>query len=460
MTPRAPHPPSNEAVFRYVVVSRVLIRVRGGQKQADAVRAVAAEAHLTLGGAHRLVGKRTIYRWLGAYREDGLEGLETKPRPRSDSSPVLSDRFLGFMREQKQADPKAGFPEIIRRAQLLGVFEPSEHVDRGTVWRAAKRMGLETRRLRSHKYAKDADVRRFAYANRMQMMLADGKHFRAGEARAKRVALFFLDDASRYGLDVVVGTSENAALFLRGLYGTVRRHGLMDAVFLDNGPGFIALDTIAAVAKLDAHWITGTAGYAPGHGKIEKFNQTALADVLRYLAGNPEVDPDCGALELRLRHWLREVYNHTPHDGLGGDITPAQCWDADERPLRFPEDDADLRRRFVVWEDRLVSKDNVISFDGVSYEIPLGHRGDKIQLHRHLLDRTLSMVHDGRLVRLAPVDPVANATSGRARLGQEPETAQPHLPPSAAELAYRQDYAPVVGPDGGFTDPDTPTHED
>ena len=458
MTPRAPHPPSNEAVFRYVVVSQLLIRVRGGQKQADAVRAVVAQEHLTLGGARRRVGKRTIYRWLAAFREHGLAGLEPAPRPCSDSSPVLSDRFLGFLCEQKQEDPKASFPEIIRRARLLGVLEPDERVDRGTVWRAAGRMGLDTRRLRSLKYAKDADVRRFAYAHRMQMMLSDGKHFRAGEARAKRVALFFLDDASRYGLDVVVGTSENAALFLRGLYAAVRRHGFMDALFLDNGPGFIALDTIAAVARLEAHWITGTAGYAPGHGKIEKFNQTALAHVLRYLAGNPDVDPDCGALELRLRHWLRETYNHTPHESLGKDTTPAQRWNADSRPLRFPLGDAELRRRFVVWEHRLVSKDNVVSFEGVSYEVPLGHRGDKVLLHRHLLDQTLSMVHDGRLVRLVPVDLQANAISGRARSSQEPETAPTHPPKSAAELAYRRDYAPVVDPDGGFIAPHT--HED
>jgi putative transposase len=457
MTPRAPHPSSSEAIFRYTVVSRVQIRVHGGQKQADAVRAVAGEAHLTLGGTRRLVGKRTIYRWLAAFREDGLEGLEPKARPSSDSSDVLPNRFLGFLREQKEADPKASFPEIIRRARLVGALKPGEHVDRGTVWRAAGRMGLDTR---CHRTRKDADVRRFEYANRMQMMLADGKHFRAGEGRVKRVALFFLDDASRYGLHVVVGTSENASLFLRGLYETVRRHGLMKAIFLDNGPGFIALDTIAAVAKLDANWITGTAGYAAGHGKIEKFNQTAQDDVLRYLPDNPEVDPDCGALELRLQHWLREVYNHEPHSALGKDTTPTQRWEADERPLRFPDDDADLRRRFVVHEHRTVSNDNVVSFDGVIYEIPLGHRRDRIQLHRHLLDDTIAMIHDGRLVRLAPVDPVANATSGRARPGQEPETAKPRLPPSAAELAYRRDYAPVVGLDGGFADPDTPTHED
>ncbi len=263
MPPRAPNPPSSEAVFRYVVVSRVLTRVAEGQNQADAIRAVAGEAHLTLDGARRLAGKRTIYRWLAAFREHGIEGLEPKPRPRCEGSAVLSDRFLAFLREQKEADPRASFPEIIRRAKLLGVLEPGEAVDRGTVWRAAQRMGLETRRLRSHKYAKDADVRRFAYAHRMQMLLCDGKHFRAGQDRAKRVALFFLDDASRYGLDVLVGTSENAALFLHGLYRVVRRHGLFDATFLDNGPGFIALDTIAAVAKLGATWITGTAGYAP-----------------------------------------------------------------------------------------------------------------------------------------------------------------------------------------------------
>jgi len=61
--------------------------------------------------------------------------------------------------------------------------------------------------------------------------------------------------------------------------------------------------------------------------------------VLRHLAGSPEVDPDCGALELRLRHWLREIYNHTPHQGLGGDtrhgadqLIPGSVCDERESP--------------------------------------------------------------------------------------------------------------------------------
>jgi hypothetical protein len=59
------------------------------------------------------------------------------------------------------------------------------------------------------------------------MVLADGKHFRAGVRRRKRVAVFFLDDAGRFGLGVVVGTDETAELFLRGLHGVLRRFGFM-----------------------------------------------------------------------------------------------------------------------------------------------------------------------------------------------------------------------------------------
>ena len=60
--------------------------------------------------------------------------------------------------------------------------------------------------------------------------------------------------------------------------------GLFDILFLDNGAGFIALDTAAVVASLDALLVLGTSGYPAGHGKIEKFNQTALHAVLRQAA--------------------------------------------------------------------------------------------------------------------------------------------------------------------------------
>ena len=81
-------------------------------------------------------------------------------------------------------------------------------------------------------------------------------------------------------------------------------------------------------------------------------NRTAGEQLLRSLDGAAEVDPACQALTLRLRHYL-DRYNDTPHETLGGD-TPRQRWEAG-RSLRFPEDHAELYRRFVVREDRSVS---------------------------------------------------------------------------------------------------------
>jgi hypothetical protein len=317
-----------------------------------------------------------------------------------------------------------------------------------TVWRALTKRGVATKR---RKTPHGGDTRRFAYPNRMQMVLSDGKHFRAGRARLKRVALFFLDDATRYGLHVIVGTSESADLFLRGVYEMVRKGGLFDILFLDNGPGFIAVDTAAVVASLNALLVLGTSGYAAGHGKIEKFNQTALDAVLQYLDGVDDVDPDCGALELRLQHWLRETYNHTPHESLGKGVTPWQRWSDDDRPLTFPDDDADLRDRFVLSETRRVTNDHTVSIDSVDYEVPKGLAGQTIPIYRQVLDGTLSITFGDRRIRLQPVDLAANATSRRGA-GTSPPVPTGPVPPSAAQLAYARDLAPIVDADGGFSD--------
>jgi len=451
MTPRPPIPHSPEALFRYQIVSVVLAAMARGASQADAIEMAASLAHPTLFGTLVNVSSRSVYRWLAAHRAQGMAGLEPIQRQRCEGSVALSQDFLDFLAEQKAMDPRASVPELIRRARELGVVSREADIDRVTVWRAARRLELETKR---RKRPKQPDVRRFAYPHRMQMILADGKHFRAGVERVRRVALFFLDDASRLGLHVVVGTSESKMLFLRGLFELVRRHGLFDIMFLDNGPGFIALDTGAAIEKLQAPWVLGTAGYPEGHGKIERFNQTVQEAVLRTLA-QPGVDADCGALELRLQHYLREIYNHTPHESLsqpGEDMTPHQRWLADERSLRFPDDEADLRRRFVAFEDRRVTLDNTLPFESIDYEVPLGHAGQRVQIHRFMLDDTISIVHDGRLVRLHPVDLARNATSGRAGGQRETESISP-LPPTAAEIAFQRDLQPIVGLDGGFPTP-------
>lgn len=446
MTPRIEASP--EALFRYVVVSSVLSRMALGKPLAIAVREVASQPHPTLDGTTRTTTTRTLYRWIAGWRERGIAGLEPAVRCPATASRVLSNELLAFVASQKRDDQAASFPEILKRARLEGIISEDERIDRVTVWRAARRMGVDVQR---RKKPHDGDTRRFEYPNRMQMVLSDGKHFRAGATRTKRVALFFLDDASRFGMDVVVGPSESAAVFLRGVHGVVRRHGLFDACYLDHGPGFIALDTAEILRNLGALLILGVVGYPEGRGKIERFNKTALAAVLRSLDRRPDVDPDCGALQVRLGHWLREVYNHEQHESL--DATPWQRWSADTRQLRFPPDGTHLDAHFVLRETRRVTADHTVPWDGVDLEVPKGYAGKTVELRHNVLDDTVHLPHGDRLIRLQPVDPHRNAVSGRGHRPTPTPPAGP-LPPSAADLAFRRDLAPLVGPDGGFDGPE------
>jgi putative transposase len=442
--------PSDDALFRYQVLSQVLVREYSGEPRSQAIAAVAAVEHISAERKLRKVSQRSIYRWLAAYESQGFAGLLPAARPHIEDSLVIPQPLIDFFKNQKRADPWASVPELIRRATITGLIRPDQLIHRVTVWRTLKRMGIATSRS---KKPVDRDSRRFAYPHRMQMVLCDGKHFRAGAARLRRVALFFLDDATRMGLHVVVGTSENAELFMRGLYETMLAYGMIDALFVDRGPGFVATDVIEVLRKLEVLYIQGTAGYPQGHGKIERFNRTVKAQVLRHLDGNPEIDPHCGALQLRLAHYLRKQYNLTPHESLGKQA-PGACFHDDQKPLRFAQSQHHLRQAFILHTKRLVSNDNVLSIDGVFYEVIRGHAGSRVMVHRNVLEASVAIMHQGRLVRLSPVDLHKNAREKRAKpQGQDQKQDRSALTKSSAQMAFERDMRPVIDTDGGFADP-------
>jgi putative transposase len=126
----------------------------------------------------------------------------------------------------------------------------------------------------------------------------------------------------------------------------------MDLMYWDGGAGFKDKDVLWTCLRLGVLAIRGRAHYPEGHGAIERFNRSAKARVLRSLDGAPDVDPDGGALTLRLRHDLHEVYNHLPHESLGGK-TPHEVFHSDRHPGRLlwaarKPSDVDLLGRAVI----------------------------------------------------------------------------------------------------------------
>lgn len=446
--------PSSVALFRYQIVSSVLTRERQGEPRPIAIKTISSMVHPTTEGQIKKVSRRSIYSWLKAFETQGFDGLLPKKRTKIESSLVIDEELLDFFETQKIEDPRVSIPELIRRAQTLGLIQPGKDINRTTVWRALRRKGVD---LGRRKYSKKQDSRRFAFPHRLDMVLCDGKHFRAGVSRLKRVALFFIDDATRKVLHVVVGPSESSQLFLRGVYETLTRYGLMSSLFVDNGSGFIANDSVEVLRKLGVLFIHGTAGYPEGRGKVERFNQTAQEAVLRFLDGNPEVDPQCSALQLRLEHYLNKGYNLNPHESLSG-ISPTERFQQDVRPLRFHQNHEQLRRFFILYRDRRVSKDNIVTLASTAYQLPPGYAGMMIPLHHHLLDQSLSIIHQGRLLTLDPVDLEANARDKRSKPKQDnPGSLNSILPKSSSQIEFENDLGSIVDADGNFTSPEATT---
>ena len=83
--------------------------------------------------------------------------------------------------------------------------------------------------------------------------------------------------------------------------------------------------------------------------------------------------------------------------------------------------------------------------------MPRGHAGERLTISRHLLEGDALFVrHEGREVRLHPVDLLANAHARRARPHRTEPTPQAAPQKTAAALAFEAAFSPLVGPDGGY----------
>jgi len=202
-------PFSQAAIARLGAVSLIDHYLSQGYKQVEAIEIAATRACITPNKGGRCPSTRTLYRWRARHKDGGVEALENRVREPLQGSRVFPLKLLDFAVTEHSDDPVASVPELIRRARATGIIDDKLVVKPGSLWRVLTRMGLEFTRRPA---ALDKELRRFSHRERMQCVLVDGKHFRAGATETKRMVFYFLDDATRRGLVAIVGPSESANL--------------------------------------------------------------------------------------------------------------------------------------------------------------------------------------------------------------------------------------------------------
>lgn len=431
----------SKALEKVKVVAHVHAQLSRGIEKSAAI-AVSAELFATLwkSSVSEDSRKHAIYRWLRCYEKKGIDGLARK-KTQSKTASALSPEFLAHLVSAKR-DEETSIPDVIKSAENIGII-PKGTVSRSTVWRAARARQLPQHRCHA---AKKDDMRRFEFKHRMDMILCDGKHFRAGSKEVRRVAMPMIDDATRTVLIVRVAKTETTHLFLLCLYELVRRYGLPMCIYVDNGSGFISEDAIRICARLKIHLIHGTAGYPEGRGKIERFHRTMWQQLLRTFRGDPRISSRCEDLELRCNHYVEQCYNQTKHESI--DMTPHAKWQADSRALKFPENMDALENLFVIERRRKISRDNILQIAGKSLEMPRGYSGRVVSVLENTISGEVMFLHDGKTVKLQEVDLLANANIKRIPMISNESDRRNAVTHSAARIAFEQMYSPIVDSDG------------
>lgn len=308
------------------------------------------------------ISRKTGYKWLDRYREEGVPGLVDRPRtPHATpgiSSPVMEEAVV----QQREKHPAWGGRKLHRCLQDLRAAGGLQGMDGlpipspSSITRMLHRNGL----LSAHQSASHKPVQRFERPSPNDLWQMDFKgDVQLLDAHVSH-PLTILDDHSRFNLCLQSCPDQHFETVQQHLIHTFKRYGMPSAILCDNGGPWGSSEPAITrfgiwLMRLGVQLIHGRPHHPQTQGKNERFHRTLKAEVL-----NGRYFPDSTRLQVAFDSW-RIVYNfERPHEAL--DLaTPGSCYHPSGRtyPTTLPE--VQYAENTIV---RKVSSKGTFSFKG------------------------------------------------------------------------------------------------
>lgn len=268
------------------------------------------------------ISRKTGYKWLRRYAEEGVEGLRDRSRaPRR--CPHRSDpRCERALVEERERHPRWGPRKLL---VLLREREPDwPWPAPSTAGEILKRHGLVApRRRRSRRPAPPRPDVQATDPN--ELWTADFKgEFRLGD-RSYCYPLTVADRASRFLLACRAHTSTCAAPVRKVFEELFTHYGLPRKILTDSGTPFASPRTVRRLSRLSAWWIElgiEPVLIQPGHpeqnGAHERMHRTLKAETARPPGPTPR------AQQQRFDGFRREYNEQRPHEALDMDRPAAR----------------------------------------------------------------------------------------------------------------------------------------
>jgi len=307
--------------------------------------------------AHYGVSRKTGYKMLKRYEEEGWNGLEDQRRAPKHCPHRMSEAVEGRLLEVKKRFPTWGARKV--RAYLLKQEDGAGWPAESTINALFKRHGLVARRRRRPQRTHPG--RPYVETSAPNdVWTADFK----GQFRTKNhiycYPLTVADLHSRYllGCKGLLSTEhQGSRQYFEYLF---RRNGLPRAILTDNGGPFCAWNAIQGLSRLGVWWLQlgirhlRTQPSSPQqNGAHERMHRTLKAETTKPPANNLTG-------QQRKFDAFRRVYNlERPHEALEND-TPAERWEPSPRPYPKTIKDPEYPEHYKV---RLVSTGGHFRFD-------------------------------------------------------------------------------------------------
>jgi transposase InsO family protein len=394
------------AIFRALLLAPVLNRDLSHGELAAGLRGISEQrVRPPRADSTRTYSVPTLERWLYSYRAEGLPGLRPELRSDRGFAQEIEPDLRGLLLDIRREHPSASVPLILGTLIDEGRLEQGV-ISEPTVRRLYVQHGLQRRAATPESESKTR--LRWQTVSPNALWHGDVCHLTGCTIAGKPTPIRIhgmLDDASRYVIALEAHTTEKEVDMLGMLVDALRRHGKPDALYLDNGATYRGEILATACTRLQVALLHAQPYDPQARGKMERFWRTLREGCLNFITSAGSLTE----LNAILGAFLDKRYHNAPHAGLLGKC-PAKVYAQKATPLAV--DEKALRAALTERTRRRVSNDNVISIDGVAWELDQGYLAGKVVTVVRCfvaLDEPPWVDHEGKHLLLRRLDPNNNA---------------------------------------------------
>jgi len=326
-------------------------------------------------GQVRQFAPGTIEQWYYDYRAGGLDALRSLGRSDRGSFRGLSENECDFLDRIVRNHPDLRTSVIIRLMRAKGLIE-NGRPSQSTIYRYV--------RLKRPERAAPVKERRSFEApyagNLWQVDILYGPYLPKKDSRGRwrkrqTFLVAIIDDHSRLLCHGEFYFEQNLLAYLHCLKTALRKRGIPEKLYCDNGRVFLSSQVKRIMAELGTTVLHTRCRDAAAKGKIERFFGTARTSFLEpaVILNPPRT---LGELNRRFWKWLESDYNLAAHSGIGG-ATPVNRWMETSHKVRLlkPGTEDEI---FLFETRRQVKKDGTFSLQSTIFETSWMLSGKKV----------------------------------------------------------------------------------